>query len=142
MLPPAKAPCGSCPYRRDAPSGVWSVFEYDRLRDFDREMALQPLALFGCHQHDRASDQARMCAGWVGCHGADNLLGVRVGLVSGEITPDTYWQAAAYVSPVPLFASGGEAADHGLADIESPGRAARRAMAKIMVRRGDLRDED
>lgn len=42
-----------------------------------------------------------------------------------------------YVSPVPLFASGAEAARHGLADVGQPGPSARRAIDKLLRRRGE-----
>jgi len=37
-----------------------------------------------------------------------------------------------YQSPVPLFASGAEAAEHGIKDIEEPGEEARAMVAKLM----------
>ncbi|MET9030994.1 DUF6283 family protein [Nocardia sp. NPDC004168] len=51
-------------------------------------------------------------AGWVGCHG-DQLLALRLGLVAGEISPDTYRAAITYQSPTPLFDSGAQATAHG-----------------------------
>ncbi|MFC6371193.1 DUF6283 family protein [Nonomuraea thailandensis] len=35
--PPARRPCGTCPYRKDAPSGMWSQeMVFDKLRGYDR----------------------------------------------------------------------------------------------------------
>jgi hypothetical protein len=48
---PASNPCGSCPYRRDVPSGVWDAAEYEKLPRYDGPMADQPARLFLCHQH-------------------------------------------------------------------------------------------
>ncbi|OBA60344.1 hypothetical protein A5780_20650 [Nocardia sp. 852002-20019_SCH5090214] len=80
----------------------------------------------------------RLCAGWVGCHG-DNLLGLRFALVQGRISGTTFQAAIDYRSPVPLFSSGDEAADHGQAGIHRPSPDAVRAIAKICRHRSDLR---
>ncbi|MFJ6140117.1 hypothetical protein [Kitasatospora sp. NPDC092286] len=44
-----------------------------------------------------------------------------------------------YVSPVPLFSSGSEAAAHGQADIDRPGPEADRLVDKIIRTRRDIR---
>ncbi|WP_281186788.1 DUF6283 family protein [Nocardia mikamii] len=137
MNPPAPRPCSSCPYRRDVPSGVWDAGEYDKLREYDREMSDQPLALFQCHQTDADSDLRRVCAGWVGCHG-DDLLALRLALIQRRISPAVFEAAVGYRSPTPLFESGTEAAEHGQRDIGAPGPAAVHTMAKIIRRRPDL----
>ncbi|MEU1525350.1 DUF6283 family protein [Nocardia rhamnosiphila] len=135
--PPAPRPCSSCPYRRDVPSGVWHGQEYDKLREYDREMPKQPVALFQCHQTDADSDLRRLCAGWAGCHG-DNLLALRLALIQQRISLAVFEATIGYRSPTPLFASGAEAAEHGQRDIESPGPGAVHAMSKISRRRADL----
>lgn len=135
--PPAPRPCSSCPYRRDVPSGVWHVEEYEKLRSYDLDMAFQPPRLFQCHQTDADSDVRRLCAGWVGCHGSE-LLGLRVALIRGRLSEATFQAAVEYRSPVPLFGSGAEAADHGQAEIHCPGGDAVQAIAKISRRRTDL----
>ncbi|MFC9434780.1 DUF6283 family protein [Nocardia sp. NPDC057030] len=137
LLAPAPRPCESCPYRRDAPSAVWDAQEYEKLRAYDRDMADQPPGLFQCHQTDADSDLRRLCAGWVGCHG-DNLLGLRFALVQRRISGATFQAAIDYRSPVPLFGSGAEAADHGQSDIHRPSPEAVRAIAKIGRHRSDL----
>lgn len=118
------APCKSCPYRRDVPSGVWAEHEYEKLPKYDGEIMDQAMAggtgLFMCHQGDNA-----LCSGWLGCHGPVNLLAMR--LHSDKVEPETF----DYVSPVPLFASGFEACAHGLADIEDPGDDAERLMNRL-----------
>lgn len=124
---PSKAPCGTCPYRRDVPSGVWDASEYAKLPRYDGD-TLQQLAkggtgLFYCHQND-----GHLCAGWVACHDMYEAVAVRL----NPIAPD----AMDYRSPVPLFASGAEAAAHGLAEIDAPSDAARRAIDKLERRRG------
>ena len=125
---PAKAPCVSCPYRRDVPSGVWDESEYDRLPAFDAPdiQSGQPLGIFLCHQSD-----GRLCAGWVGCHDMDNSLGLRIAFIYGHISPEDYDAALDYESPVELFGSGAEAAAHGKKQISTPDAQARRAIARL-----------
>ena len=107
----AKVPCRSCPYRADVPSGVWAAHEYDKLPGYDGTMPEQveagALGAFMCHQQD-----GQLCAGWVGCHGAYELIALRM---VADLDP-TVWT---YRSPVPLFASGAEAAAHGLPEVSS-----------------------
>lgn len=115
---PAPIPCRSCPYRLDVPSGIWDATEYTKLPRYDGETWEQPLALFMCHQSD-----GRLCAGWLACHDADELLALRLHKVDRS--------AYGYKSPVPVFASGAAACAHGLKDIDKPSRNAQRMMAKI-----------
>lgn len=137
-LPPAPRPCASCPYRQDVPSGVWDAAEYAKLLAYDGPTFAQPTALFLCHQHDRSDTAARVCAGWAGCHDGDELLALRVGVASGEITVAAADAIRDYVSPVLLFASGAEAAAHGMREVHRPGVAACVAMAKITRVRADI----
>jgi hypothetical protein len=122
---PAKAPCGSCPYRRDVPSGVWDASEYAKLPDYDAPTALQPPGLFLCHQAD-----GRVCAGWAGCHDGNELLALRLAALQG-MSPQEIAATRGYTSPVPLFGSGREAAEHGMAGIDDPGPKARRAIERL-----------
>jgi hypothetical protein len=119
---PSRAPCGTCPYRRDVPKGIWDPSEYAKLPRYDGGTVDQLMAgatgLFFCHQND-----GHLCAGWVGCHDVDHLFAVRVNAVH----PETY----DYVSPVPLFESGYEAAQHGLSGVDNPDESARVAIAKL-----------
>jgi hypothetical protein len=122
------APCRSCPYRRDVPSGIWDASEYDKLPKFDGEiidqLAAGALGLFLCHQKD-----GNLCAGWVACHGAGNLLALRM---HGSAVADEVWD---YETSVPVFASGAEAATHGRREIAQPGERSRRMIARL-VRKG------
>lgn len=118
---PGKAPCGSCPYRRDVPAGIWHPSEYAKLYRYDGETWGQSTALFFCHQQD-----GRLCAGWVGCHDTRELLALRL----NRVAPETF----DYESPVPLFASGAEAAEHGLSGVKSPAPRARRFIEKLAMR--------
>ncbi len=130
---PAPRPCESCPYRVDVPSGVWSFEDYEKLRDFDHQDGPRAMSLFQCHQADAADERARLCAGWVGCHGADSL-GLRMAVITGSMPAEVF----AYESPVELFSSGAEAADHGQEEIDYPGAEASRLMAKIGRARSDV----
>ncbi|MFF7115448.1 DUF6283 family protein [Streptomyces albogriseolus] len=131
-LPPAPRPCASCPYRTDVPSGVWSEADYDKLPRYDGPTWTQPPTLFICHQHSEDDDRPRVCGGWAGCHDGDHLMALRVALAQDKITLETAEAIRDYTSPIPLFASGAEAAAHGKRDIRNPGPDARRVMDKIV----------
>ncbi|MFD6334884.1 DUF6283 family protein [Streptomyces niveus] len=138
MLPPAPRPCASCPYRTDAPSGVWSEEDYAKLPPYDEPTWAQPLKPFLCHQHDHGNDRARVCGGWAGCHDGNHLMALRIAVATGELSVETVDAIRAYVSPVPLFASGAQAAVHGMREILNPGPEARRAIGKIDSARTNL----
>jgi hypothetical protein len=130
--PPAPNPCDSCPYRRDVPSGVWSAAEYQKLPEFDLPTGDQPFAVFQCHQNDRDSDKARLCAGWVAVHGED-LMALRIGVLQGRLDASIF----DYATKVPLFESGAAACDHGMRDIEHPSAEAVAFVEKICAKRPD-----
>ncbi|MEV5667123.1 DUF6283 family protein [Streptomyces flaveolus] len=71
--------------------------------------------------HDRNDDRARICGGWAGCHDGDELLALRVASIVGDLTAETAEAVRNYISPVPLFSSGAEAAAHGMRDIPRAG---------------------
>lgn len=129
MKAPAPRPCDSCPYRRDVPSGVWAAEEYEKLPPYDEPTHAQPTGVFLCHQQD-----GRICAGWAGCHDMDDSLGLRLAVTTGALGVDDYRATLDYSSPVLLFASGTEAAEHGLRDLAAPAGPAVRAMSKISRR--------
>jgi hypothetical protein len=120
-----KAPCKSCPYRKDVPSGVWHEDEYDKLPTYDGEIIEQLVAggtgIFLCHQQDN-----NLCAGWLACHGSDNLLAMRM---QGHLVKEEVW---GYETNVPLWGSGQEACDHGKADIDNPGAKASRVIDRLV----------
>ncbi|MFF7198271.1 DUF6283 family protein [Streptomyces sp. NPDC008079] len=139
LLPPSRTPCGACPYRRDVPSGIWDETDYAKLPPYDRPTPEQPVRLFQCHLYDAEDSRGRICGGWAGCHDGNGLLALRVALIiSREITPETERAIREYESPVPLFASGAEAAAHGMRELENPGPQARREIEKIQRIRTDL----
>lgn len=122
------APCKSCPYRQDVPSGVWAENEYEKLPAYDGEIVEQVMkgatGLFLCHQQNSA-----LCSGWLTCHGPENLLAIRLHLEHVEA------EVFDYKTDVPLFASGAEAAAHGVRDIEEPSEAAHRTMNRLLRKR-------
>jgi hypothetical protein len=117
-------PCGSCPYRRDVPSGIWEQHEYDKLPAYDGEILEQAMVgafgIFLCHQRDGC-----LCGGWLACHGPHNLLALRLDRDVDEAVFD-------YETDVPVFSSGAEAWRHGMRDIVKPGPKAVRMMAGLM----------
>lgn len=130
---PRKKPCPTCPYRLDVPSGLWAESEYDKLPAYDGttedQVVAGAVAPFFCH-----STPDDLCAGWVGCHDMRHNLAIRF---SRE--PMDYDAIMSYESPVPLFASGAEAAEHGKRDMYEPGEEACQAIGKlqkIVAKRG------
>ena len=122
---PAKKPCGSCPYRRDVPSGIWHRHEYEKLLQYDGETWQQAPAIFMRHQND-----GHLCSGWLACHDTHHLLALRI----NKVDPSAF----GYTSEVPLFGSVREAHDHGVRDIPEPGARANRMMAGLLRKRGEL----
>ena len=129
MKAPAKNPCGSCPYRKDAPSGLWHPDEYAKLPAYDNPTFAQPPAMFGCHQNTGA-----LCSGWCGTHDMDENLALRIGAASGDISVDDIDAARTYTSPVPLFATGADAAAHGMRDIANPDDRTLRTADKLLAK--------
>lgn len=125
---PSAVPCGTCPYRKDVPAGIWAASEYEKLPGYDGEIIDQlfagATALFYCHQND-----GHLCAGWVGCHDMENMFATRMTKVDESVFT--------YVSPIPLFASGQEACDHGLSGVDEPSHEALVAMAKLEKKRAE-----
>lgn len=132
IQPPANRPCGSCPYRLDVPSGVWSREEYRKLPPFDTPSDPDALTVFLCHQQD-----GRVCAGWAGCHDMEEAIGPRLAVSMGRMTPEAYAALLDYESEVPLFSSGAEAAAHGLVAIEDPDGDARVVIDRLRRKVGD-----
>lgn len=124
--PPAKRPCGTCPYRQDCPSGVWDPSEYAKLPLFDQDTWKQPTGLFLCHQ-----GTGRICAGWAGCHDMSHTLAFRIAACMGGVDTHTVQALLDYSTDVRLFSSGTEAAAHGMREVTHPTRAASDAIHKI-----------
>ena len=117
-------PCASCPYRRDCPPGVWAPEEYAMLRPFDTN---ETAATFLCHQ-TLVVGKDTLCRGWLTVHRenvAVRLLGMR-----GIVT----WEEIYQEPTVPLYASGNEAADAGLAGVPHPDQRARRMIERLATK--------
>lgn len=130
VKPPAAAPCVTCPYRRDVPSGVWDETEYAKLPPYDSETAFQPTGLFMCHQQD-----GRLCAGWCGVHDMTHNLALRIAAAQGALSVDDVERVIDYETTVPLFESGAAAAAHGRAHLRRPGPDARDAIDRLERKR-------
>ena len=122
QLTAAKNPCGSCPYRRDVPSGVWERDEYDKLPKYDGQTWEQSPAVFMCHQRD-----GNLCAGWLACHDPRHLLALRM---TRNVDPAMF----EYTTTTPVFKSGTEARAHGLTEVKRPGKRAVRLISKLEAR--------
>ena len=129
-----KSPCKSCPYRKDVPSGVWDASEYKKLLDYDDpieapglDRIMARLKRFDCHQRN-----GKLCAGWVGCHGAQNLVAINMAMSMGATVDPKLWD---YKSPVPLWESGKAAHDHGMKKIMRPLKAAKDMIGRLMKKR-------
>lgn len=116
---PPPVPCGSCPYRRDVPSGIWAREEYDKLPKYDGETWEQSTAVFMCHQRDGC-----LCGGWLACHNPRKLLVLRI-LAAHPSAYD-------YKTDVPVFASGTEARAHGIRDMAIPGVKANKMIGGLL----------
>lgn len=129
-IKPPKVPCGTCPYRRDVPAGIWAKEEYEKLPAYDaEEMWLQPQLLFMCHQQDGC-----LCGGWLMVH-RDHCLALRM---RGGFLDASVWD---YGPDVEVFASGAEAAAHGIAGIDNPSPGARRKIDGLVKQRA-MKDDD
>jgi hypothetical protein len=124
---PRPRPCASCPYRQGVPSGVWDESEYAKLPEYDGDTGGQAIATFYCHQQDGS-----VCSGWLGHRDPYHLLAVRLGVMSGHLDES----CMDYTTDVPLFASGAEAAAHGMRDYDHPGKAAEETVRKIVTKKG------
>jgi hypothetical protein len=58
-------------------------------------------------------------------------FGLRMAVSLGAVTPEEYEAVLDYETETPLFSSGREAADHGLAEVDEPTAAAGRVIAKL-----------
>lgn len=118
-------PCDTCPYRRDTPPGVWDQEEYEKLPRYDDQDRMG-LGTFLCH-NGAAGDEQTICRGWASVHRdsvAVRVALMRVNVTYEELKPDRS-----------LYRSGAEACAAGLAGVEKPGRAAKKAVTKILTNR-------
>jgi hypothetical protein len=81
--------------------------------------------MFLCH-HNTGS----LCAGWCAVHDMGENLGVRLGLALGQL--DDPERVFLYSTSTPLFATGLEAALHGMRDSRRQGTKAKRAIQQLV----------
>ena len=124
LAPPAK-PCGSCPYVKGTPAGIWAAEEYEKLPAYDADTPHQPTAIFYCHQRTGC-----ICGGWLLTHDRNHLLSLRLAPVFGVDLDDSVWT----YNPegVEVFASGKEACDYGLSGVDAPSEEAQRKMRGLI----------
>jgi len=126
--------CGSCPYLRSTPSGIWHPEEYEKLCKYDDETFLQPLGVFCCHNEPNA-----FCHGWLEVHGkAHDLLSLRMAASS---LPEDFFIPE---KTVLTYNSGSEAMDSGMEGIKHPSRDAvlkMESIARTRKRKAQCSDE-
>lgn len=108
-LNPRDRPCVTCPYRKDVEPGIWHPEEYKKLAAYDLETGQQPIGVFQCHQK-HITGKAEICRGWFDAIDRQNSLALRIAAFSRLIDPRI---VGLKKSPVPVFSSGREAAEHG-----------------------------
>ena len=140
-----RKPCASCPYLKSTPSGVWAAEEYTRLCKYDGDMGSQLMeggnGLFMCHQNNGEETTPCMCRGWTDTHGAENLVAICLSLSSGgggSKFPDDLWEH----SGADVYASGQEACDAGMRDIEQPQELAKKTQSLLLRKNKRLRTLD
>lgn len=114
-------PCSTCPYRRDVPSGIWDREEYEKLPQWDHEMAFA--GTFLCH-----TDPAAICRGWMEVH--ERNMSVRLAMFRVEWT-----EANRKPTKIPLYRSGLAAMRAGLRALARPSGDAKKAITSILERR-------
>lgn len=133
VLPPL-VPCGTCPYRKDVPSGIWNADEYRKLPNYDKETGQQPYGIFLCHQQNEHA-----CSGWVAVHDMDKNLALRIAISLGHVSSETAEAIRDYKTSILLFETGTAAAIHGLRGIKRPSQKARRMIAQLVTKRAARR---
>lgn len=125
---PPKVPCGTCPYRKDVPAGIWAPEEYAKLPAYDGSTMDQlqngGTALFMCHQRDGC-----LCGGWLLTHDRDHLIALRM----HRVDPSAF----EYQPDVEVWGSGAQAALHGLSGVEAPSPEAQRKIDGLLRKHGD-----
>ena len=61
----------------------------------------------------------------------EESLSVRIAARTGQLAVEVVEELFDYTTPVPLFGSGAEAAEHGMAEVEAPSTKARRVIDKL-----------
>jgi len=130
-----REPCIACPYRKDAPPGLWAASEYDKLLPYDATTSEQPFEAFACH-----ATPEHLCHGWAVVHSNRGhefeLISLRLAAalrrLDGIEIPEPL---------VPLFGSAAEAAEHGKSAIDDPPEEAFVMGERLARKYGRLRKE-
>jgi hypothetical protein len=126
-------PCPTCPYLKSTPPGVWHPDEYKKLEKYDYdpwEGKSPELSIFHCHYTTRGIDKNTICQGWLDCHGADELISMRIARLSGKIPDDFRWEP----SGADVYKSGKEAAIKGLMGVKNPSEKAKKLINKLEIK--------
>lgn len=96
-----REPCTSCPYRTDAPLGLWSPAEFEALLRNDGDMLGTK---YGCHEFNKRPEEAQVCIGWLINQRERNVpsIALRLTLMRNEPARKCFKEAA---SPAPLYES-------------------------------------
>lgn len=141
----AKAPCSTCPYLCDTPSGMWARSEYEKLPGYDRDALAQgrlELAPFACHQTSTRPDDAPtlVCRGWLAV--SPDSIAARMAVIDGKLSIEQVTEAADSWEEGVLYASGQEAYEAGIEDLADPSPEARQKAERLIRRgRGAIRRE-
>lgn len=124
-MKPRSTACASCPYRKDAPPGIWHESEYEKLPEYDKETGEQPLRLFLCH-----TDKDCLCRGWIEVN--PDTLALRIGVATGQVSPE---DAMPEPCGIAFHKSGAAACKAGKKGIKKPGKRAMTMIRKILRKR-------
>jgi hypothetical protein len=106
---------------------VWEAEEYTKLLRYDGDTVDQSPALFLCHQAD-----GYVCSGWLAhAEHPSRFLAVRLAAMADRLDES----CLDYTTDVPLFRSGREAAQHGLAGVDRPDEDAQQVIRKVQRKR-------
>lgn len=129
-------PCPTCPYVKSTPSGMWAKEEYTKLPGYDGDTGTQRMELFQCHYSIRGLKKRTICQGWLDCHNGDELLAIRLARMRNSL-PDNF---STEPSGADVYASGKEACDAGLKDVDKPSKEAISMIKKVS--RGVVDEDD
>ena len=88
-------PCNSCPYRKDAPVGLWDPSEFQNLLAAERD----PMrgSIFACHgEAKKAPAERKLCVGWLLDQKARNMpsIQLRLALIKRPEVVEQYERAS------------------------------------------------
>lgn len=139
-MTPRAVPCAACPYRKDAPSGLWDQAEYEKLPHYDRPTAEQPPGVFLCHDADRDSV---ICRGWLEVHGQQErgheLLSLRLAGAFQKLDDSAFRVFPLPPCGIELHESGQAACDAGMVDYEQRSERTRKMARKLKSKHPDLK---